>query len=82
MGGCNDDDLTMFDINHINEPILYNMVINKHLPQASTPLQHQLNTNEGMADYYNAYQAVWRNRYENEITKDGNQIKPIINNSV
>ena len=35
-----------------------------------------------MADYYNAYHAVWKNRYENELVKNDNIIKPINSNSV
>lgn len=47
-------------------------------------MDYQINTKqtEGMADFYNAFHAVWRHRYENDLEKEGNEIKPINNNSL
>lgn len=80
-------DLTMFDINNVNTIQLdtaNNSMLQMNSTFTSLPMYNQAYapSSEGMGDFYNAYHAVWRNRYDNEIMKEGNQIKPVSINSV
>lgn len=72
----------MFDINNVNTIQLdsaNNTLVQLNSTYSSVPLQTKTNAlpTEGMGDYYNAYHAVWRNRYDNEIIKQGHEIKPV-----